>query len=229
MEIVSEDFANYIHSSNTRPFSQEFHRRDQELLWTIKCLDAFAYEQIVPKVMADDFDNLYLRQKDVTLEIKNKAIEKTDYDELFHRCYIHEEAERYIPLTFTSPTAFKSAGQYINMPTPRLIFQSLINKYDATSVKTHLGDDDLLEELEFSVSISRYRLRSIPFYLEGVSIPAFVGDMVVNVKGNPNMARLAKMLLLYGEYSGVGIKTAIGMGAIQVNDKRNPKNDTRQD
>lgn len=102
------------------------------------------------------------------------------------------------------------------MPTVRLIFQSLIHKYDTFSSGTMVGSEETLEHIERYVMITRYHLRSVNFSLEGVRIPAFVGTITMRVKGPQQLVNLIKMLAVFGQYSAVGIKTALGMGRIQI-------------
>lgn len=64
--------------------------------------------------------------------------------------------------------------------------------------------------------IIRYNLRSVSFSLEGVKIPAFMGDITIKMNGTQTMANFARMLFLFGTYAGVGIKTSLGMGSIQL-------------
>ena len=84
-------------------------------------------------------------------------------------------------------------------------------------------DEDALAELTEHARIIRYRLNSTFFSLEGVRIPSFLGTITIKITGTATMKRFAQMLLRFGEYSGVGIKTSIGMGAIALVDNNSSK------
>ena len=101
------------------------------------------------------------------------------------------------------------------MPDVRYIFQSLMNKYSASSDELEMYDEETLEQLAGNSSIVRYRLQSVFFPLEGVKIPSFKGELTMRVGGSETMARYARLLAGFGEYSGIGIKTAMGMGGIR--------------
>ena len=75
-------------------------------------------------------------------------------------------------------------------------------------------DEETLIQLEENSEIIRYRLKSIPFPMEGINVPGFTGSIRVKFSGTDTMMRYIRLLLRFGEYSGVGIKTAMGMGAI---------------
>ena len=64
--------------------------------------------------------------------------------------------------------------------------------------------------------IIHHNIRSTRFPLEGVKIPSFMGEVTIRFNGTDTMARYSKMLLEFGEFSGVGIKCGMGMGAIKI-------------
>ena len=160
-------------------------------------------------------DQFYMKHRELRLKVCERNLKEISYDTLIENYYF-EEQPRNITIKFCSPTAFKSQGNYIFMPTVRLIFQSLIHKYDTFSSGTMVGSEETLEHIERYVMITIYHLRSVNFSLEGVRIPAFVGTITIRVKGPQQLVNLIKMLAVFGQYSAVGIKTALGMGRIQI-------------
>ena len=76
--------------------------------------------------------------------------------------------------------------------------------------------EETLEHIEKYVAITKYRLRSTNFSLEGVRIPGFVGSITFRVKGPQQLVNLIKMLAVFGQYASVGIKTALGMGRVEI-------------
>lgn len=69
----------------------------------------------------------------------------------------------------------------------------------------------------------RYDLKSTTFSLEGVKIPSFIGKITIKITGTQTMANFAHMLFEFGEYAGVGIKTALGMGYVKMLKERRRK------
>lgn len=47
-----------------------------------------------------------------------------------------------------------------------------------------------------------------------------MGKITIKIRGTQTMTNFANMLFKFGNYSGVGIKTSIGMGAIYANQKQ---------
>jgi len=135
------------------------------------------------------------------------------YQNLVKESYLKDGGRR-LKVTFLTPTSFKQDGRYVIFPTVRLIFQSLMMKFDKSSSDMEVFGKDILETFENYTEITMYKLRSTYFHLDGTKIPAFIGDITITVKGPAQLVNLANLLLKFGTYSGVGIKTGIGMGGI---------------
>ena len=61
-------------------------------------------------------------------------------------------------------------------------------------------------------TITWYRLQTILFPMEKINITGFVGNISIRVHGPETLARYVRLLLRFGEFSGVGIKTGNGNG-----------------
>ncbi len=213
MENVDRSFAEEMHMSEIRPFSQSLIRtRDGKWFWRVNTLTDRAYEEIINMLISKK--SIYIKHKDLTLDILNYELKKTDFNKLFEDNYINSNSKRYIEIEFVTPTAFKSNSKYINYPDLGLFFKSIISKYDKNSKSTKIYDDELIEQLSVGTEIVKYNLRSTHFSVEGVRIPSFVGKITIKVKGNSTTVNLVNMLAEFAEYSGVGIKNALGMGGL---------------
>lgn len=219
MERLESNYAEQLHISGLKPYSQYITGGSQKE-WVVNALSQEAYQKIICPLLEETFTDFTIEKKDIHLHICSKEVKtvhkKTLLDEFYSDIY-----DRYINLEFLTPTAFKSGGIYVNMPDPRYIYQSLMNKYSAASDNMDMYDEDTLEQLVNNSRIVRYKLRSALFPLEGVKIPSFMGEMCIKVTGASTMAKYARLLARFGEYSGVGIKTAIGMGGLRMSGGRN--------
>ena len=92
-----------------------------------------------------------MKHRELRLKVCERNLKEISYDTLIENYYF-EEQPRNITIKFCSPTAFKSQGNYIFMPTVRLIFQSLIHKYDTFSSGTMVGS---FKKREFFVRRSK--------------------------------------------------------------------------
>jgi CRISPR-associated endoribonuclease Cas6 len=78
-------------------------------------------------------------------------------------------------------------------------------------------DPDTVDYIDQHARITAYHLRSQYFDHaadSGKKIPAFVGSLTIGTKGPQALTGLAHMLLSFGEYAGIGIKTSMGMGGV---------------
>ena len=124
--------------------------------------------------------------------------------------------ERYIDLAFLSPAAFKQNGKYVFYPDLSLIYGSLMRKYSASSGQLDMMDEDTLMQLVNQSEIVRYHLKTALFPMEGIRLTGFMGTIRIQIKGSDTIARYIRLLLRFGKFSGVGIKTGMGMGAIKM-------------
>lgn len=214
MERIGSAYAEQLHMSGLKPYSQYVIGGSQKE-WIVNTLTEEAYQEIILPLLDGAFTDFNVEKKDMNINIQAKELLTVNKKDLLDEFY-SEEYSRYINLEFLTPTAFRSNGKYIIVPDTRLIYQSLMNKYSAASDDMDMYDEETLEQLIDYSEIVRYRLKSTFFPLEGVKIPAFKGELCIKITGTSTMARYAGLLVRFGEYSGVGIKTAIGMGALRM-------------
>lgn len=221
MELLPVEYADYLHTSQLHPYTQHLERRDGEWYWIVSCLNDEANSIIIKKTLQET-KMIELKKHHINVFLEPVNIKSITEKEMMGRFY-KEDSAKYIQIHFVSPTAFKQKGQYVFYPNIRCIFQSLMSKYDAAVGENQMLDEETLKQLSDHAMITRYDLKSVSFSLEGVRIPAFVGKITIKMRGTQTMANFANMLIQFGEFSGVGIKTTLGMGAIKIIDVRSKK------
>ena len=216
MENIDKDYASYLHKSMLHPYSQYIISSGEKVEWVVNTLDVETKKHILDILKSKK--EIYLRHKEKTLQIISCNEQELKYDDLVKMYYI-KDSKRQFKIRFLTPTSFKQNGKYCIFPTTRLIFQSLMMKFDNAAVNMEIFSKDILEDFENCTEIIRYNLRSTFFHLEGVKIPAFIGEVIINVRGPQQLSNLANMLIEFGTYSGVGIKTGMGMGGISTDER----------
>ncbi len=216
MEQLDPDYAEILHRPGFHPYSQYLRQdREQGLCWTVQTVTKEAYEAILLPLLSRDFTAFTIRKRQIPVRIQEKQLKTTAQQALLEEFYDGADVPR-VSLEFLTPTAFKQSGVYVNYPDIRLLLQSLMNKYSAASGNLEMFDEETLKQLTECVSVPAYQLRSARFPLEGVKIPSFLGRMTLQVRGSGTMARYIRLLARFGEYSGAGIKTGMGMGALRI-------------
>lgn len=214
MELLPADYAEVLHQSRLHPYAQHLEYADGKWYWVVSCLN----EQAVNVIIHDTLEKLKIieiKKQNITISITQKEYKEIRHRDLMDRFY-EENGDRYIQVHFVTPTAFKQQGKYSFYPDLRCIYQSLMNKYDSVLDDESMVDEETLQQLYEHSEIIRYDLKSVYFHLEGTRIPSFIGKVTIKLTGTQTMTNFANLLFEFGTYSGVGIKTALGMGNIRL-------------
>ena len=212
MEQIDSDYAAKLHGNTVHPYSQFVTEIDGKMIWTVNTLNEEAYDKILVPLMKLKTFQL---KNDLAVSVQSMNMTKTTDEELMSRFY-NEKADRSITVNFLMPTAFKQNGRYICYPDFSLLYGSLMRKYRAVMEMDSEIDQDTLEQLVAGSELTRYRLWTERFPMEGINLTGYRGTMGIRLHGTDTMAAYVRMLMEFGEYSGIGIKTSLGMGAIQI-------------
>jgi len=215
MEQLPSDYAEHLHENGLKPFSQYLSVYGDDILWTISCLNDECADKLGNALMRG-MDTVYIRNKNIALNVLKKNVSTLPYKSFIDNTYFSKSTNHSLEIAFITATAFKADGRYKFFPDLESIYSNLIRKFDAFSTEYKIYDEDMLNSLLLSSYIAAYNLRSTVFHMESVIIPAFTGWIRIKIKGSDRLANLARMIFKYGEYSGIGIKTALGMGAVKI-------------
>ena len=214
-EKIDSEYSEILHRSTIKPFSQYCEFDGNSIIWTINSLNEEVSNRINKKLLHNKDETVFIKHKNLNLKIIDKELLETSYDEILDEYYFKDRS-RFINVQFFTPTAFKSQGNFVFFPELRHIYQSLMNKYDYCSEDSTIGNEEVLDHLVSNSVMTRYNLRSTYFHLEGIKIPSFLGWITIKINGPQALVNLANTLFAFGEYSGVGVKTALGMGGLRL-------------
>lgn len=221
MSQISPEFADELHQTGTNPLSVSLTVQDEKPVFTVNLLNQWAIEEIEPLLLNSDFVELDLTSsKQKTFEIIDKRTEDLEEKGLATIFY-KQDAARLQELQVVTPLAFKSQGEYYNLPDVRFFFQSIMQKYNSIFEQTQHIDIDMLDEICSKVRLVNYSVHSRRYYIHKAYINGFCGRLVFYCKGTQTLANYVAMLLRFAEYSGVGVKTSLGMGAIKLKEEGN--------
>ena len=211
MEMINPDYANKLHQSGINPFSMCL-LGTSALEWHVRTITDEAYEQIIMPLLNNSFTSFTIKNE-INIDVTSKSLKTLDYKTLMNE-FCDKACGNRFSMSFKTPVSFKVRNRYWNMPDIRLILQSLMKKYSAEGNENAI-DKDTLDQLAEAFEPNRYNLSSTVFPMEGIVIPSFTGNLSFRIRGKETMARYVRLLLRFGEFSGIGIKCSIGMGAIQ--------------
>lgn len=204
---LSSEEAEKFHAPETSQLNQYISRD----IWTINLLGetaANAVGEILEKVSEIELDVCKLQLDKLSVE--------TIPDAETLLMLGQKRTQNLTRLSFRSPTSFKSGGRYMIYPREELLLQSLVNRWNKCFPEYTLSDEEALAELQSGIHIVDYRLRTCRYRLKGVSIPAFVGDIMIEAKLPLVLRDVWNSLLCFAKYRGVGIKTTLGMGGAEI-------------
>lgn len=222
-EHIDSEYVDILHEQGVKPYSQCVRIEDGQIIWHIRTLSGEAYEKIIVPLLDNSFKEFEIAHNNVLVWIRDKSVHSISMEQLFNDFY-SGDAGRYFTIEFNTPTAFKKEGRYSFYPELFNIYHSLMMRFDSVSTRGGMYSEDTLEQLTNSTEIVDYNLRSLRFGLEGVRIPSFLGKIRIRIHGSQTMINFANLLFHFGNYSGIGIKTALGMGSVRITEQRRKEN-----
>lgn len=214
MHSLDQDYAKFLHQNQQPPYRQSVKITDhgRTLIWSVAALNTLACNEII-RPLYELEDSIFLKRKKVNLPIIEKQIvSSTTYEELTEFHLGADDSCSGFSFNFITPTAFKSQGQYVFIPTADFLIQSLYRRWNLLSEELDLSSFIDVHHLTDALRLEKYNLRSNPFSLERHRIPAFMGNIQFSTKSQKPIKNFLCLLAHYGNYSGIGIKTGIGMG-----------------
>ncbi len=213
IENVPSSEVDEFHELQIKPFSQYLQIEKEKAVWNVQALDKKTGKWFMEKFMDEDFREIFLVNKERRIKIVSKGLESFSYDDLLNKYYF-ARGQRRICLKFITPCSFKREGSYMIFPDIRLIYQSLLNKFNQFAEETLIDPEDVIDDLVKYTVINNYRLRSTRYFIGKSKIPSFAGELSLYIKGPDPLVQLANLLFGFSEMSGIGVKTALGMGAV---------------
>ncbi|GEM_PF-258739 len=234
MELLDPAAADYLHNSHSVSQFLTINRLQRQVLkantgvqtltasaeqthtavHTVNLLTPEAIEYMLPFLQKTE--QYTLTKHNRILLVKDVQIMEIPRNELFDRWFTSPQYANKFTLHFVSPATFKSHNQYAIFPTPELILQSAAAKFNRLGLEVTVEDREALAQLVENTMITNYKLHSTRYYLKDTRIQSFLGSVTLSIRGPEPMIRLFGMLMGALRYTGVGIKTALGMGGVEV-------------
>ncbi len=212
MDFIDPAYAEYFHYNSTNPFSACLFRdaRSKNFCWRISTFNQKAYDMILVPLLSNMPKIIYLSHKDREIGVVSHQLQSTSFENLF----MQPAAEQRIRLL--TPTSFKSDGRTHIFPDIATLMQGVINKINRHSDSIKLEDNTAVERLLQALYIRNYYLKTAVYDIQGLKIKGFMGSLDLGLQRAKELESLLHFLIAASEYTGFGIKTALGMGGIQI-------------
>ena len=211
LEALDYEVAQWLHDEGSRGVTQYLltDRTNGTCCWTINLLNDEVATLLCP--VLEGLDRVCIEQHN--FPVTGKAVRQVSMEDLLLSG--RQGVQNKSVLSFVTVTSFKHDGRYVIFPQERLILQSLIHRWNEVFPQCSLEDEDAFQALLQGIHIVDYRLRSTRFRMKGVRIPGFMGTCTVEAKLALPLLEIWNTLLAFSEYAGVGMKTGLGMGAVE--------------
>lgn len=213
MEKIDPAYAEFFHYNQTNPFTSCIYKDKErkKYFWRITSYNKKAYDMIFPYFLDNDLKEIFIEHKDLLVKIKDFSLKKSSFEELFLESSIKNK------LNLLTVTSFKSNEVTHIFPNIATLLSGVISKINQHSDTIKLEDKMIIDELLEKVYIQDYNLKSLFFHLEKIKIKGFIGSLSLSIKEkNPVLIQLLSFLILASEYTGLGIKTSLGMGGVKI-------------
>lgn len=218
MEIIGVETAKKLHSEGFRPYSQfvYFDKNRNIPIWRVNALNDWACEKILAPLSYQR--QIFLRHKNYRVNfLECKIISEESYTDMTER-FMSDYApiSKGVDIDFITTASFRRDERYVVFPEIYLIVQSLLNRWNNFSTTFTVEGEDLPHVLADFFTVKEYNFYSQVFLLEHQKVAGFCGRMSANLNGDITANKLLGLLFEYANYSGIGIKTALGMGAVKT-------------
>ena len=163
-------------------------------------------------------DGYRLKRLRSMLTIEEEAEEKLGEEELCSR-WLQPGARisKFFDVHFVTPTAFSKHGHFLPMPDLHLLLRSAATQFNLLEFYSQVDDLELLELMERAVVVHQCNIQTVPYaFKPDTALCGFVGTMRLELNGAAMVNRLLYMLLYNAQYTGIGVRTSLGMGKIQL-------------
>lgn len=218
MEIIGVETSKKLHGEGLHPYSQfVYFDKDRNLpIWRVNVLNDWACEKILVPLTKQQ--QIFLRHKNYRVNlIQHKIIFEESYENLAeHFMSNTAPISKGVDVDFITTASFRRDGRYVIFPEIYLIIQSLLNRWNNFSTTFTVEGENLPHILANFFTVREYNFYSQLFLLEHQKFDGFSGRMSANFNGDITTNKLLGLLFEYANYCGIGIKTALGMGAVKT-------------
>lgn len=212
--IFSEELSARLHTSGVPLYHQKIKYFKQTIDWQIISFDDEISKTIRQKLL--NHSTIYLKNKSMSLTVLS-AIEifNQPLNDWLITMQSRDIRGRDVYLRFSSPTSHKVQGEYINQFDLEVAYKHIIYKLNTLQNYFSLANDSIGLLLKGTEIVSN-DIKKSAMYLKGIKIPAYSGELRLRWIGTEDNLAIFNLLWLFAELSGVGIKTAMGYGNVEV-------------
>jgi len=208
MNTINQELAAEFHKQELRPYSLFTYERKNDVIFRFSTLNE----------MALPLYTLCLYTKKIKIfgiEDDLQVIRTVTHPEITIDEIIHTSVPQAFSLLFASPATYRQGSKYRNtFSAPQLLYSVADKLRINEGINIPNQDVDVCEEI---LHMDSYRFASETYTVKkGNKIPGFIGEAEFRLTGTERQNKTIILLLRYACYSGLGAKTALGMGGVLI-------------
>lgn len=204
MEQVPRQAAELLHQEGFTPLSQYI---GTDGIWRVTVLGQRAVSLLCP--VLDQLTALPLRHRQIVLSVTGCSRREIRDGAAF----LHAPAPALRTLCLVTPMCFKVRGAYDVLPDPRRILMGLTRQWNAAFPDCPVREEDVPDAAR-DLRVRKLQLHTTEYPLKGAVIPGTAGTLTLQPPQGGTIP--VQGLLSFAAFSGIGIKTALGMGGTQI-------------
>ncbi len=203
---INTEISAKLHSfGEVRPYSLfTMSGKTQDLL-RINILNEYAYEFIN---YIKSINSFFIKGLKEPLKILDIFETKVNFNEL------ETELKTDFKIVFCSTTTYKKDNVYSNWFDLSRLSNSIIKKLEL--FENIVVDKSILYGDSSYYRVLGYELSSSYFKLANVNVAGMIGGIKIRLNCDNENLKLLNLILNYSQYSGMGAKTAMGMGGVII-------------
>lgn len=210
LSYLSPAFATQLHENQRTPIRQYLRPTEYGAMWNITALDAQSYTELERCFSTQQ--HFILRKFHTQLQVRN--IKKTTIPSIEALFALVTESSHIHQLHFQTPTAFHSKKTYVVLPQPLLILQSISRTWEKFICPIEDTENRGLQTLAEAALCTKLDVHTTSYPLKTATVPGVVGSMTIKNCATGFHQLWLDALLYLAQFTGVGIKTALGMGGV---------------
>lgn len=208
MNIIPKPLAAYLHTTAIQPFSISCRRQNDIICAVVNALEPRAFT--LCEAVRECREVTVYGMDSPLLLMSSELTSAEDIGSITERFWAEMPQERILRLSLVSPAMIKANGVPSCPPDIVKYFRSVVRKYNAF-------EHGAINFEEFEAAFSRIRperfsLNGSSFNKSGTKLPGLTGFIEIPLPRDNAQAKLIAGMAKYAEYSGLGAKSAMGMG-----------------
>ncbi len=206
MGLIPSGFADELHKNSVQPFSMYclYDEKSEKAIVRVYALSDKA--RIINNALSDT-DEIKIYGISSPIKKINSVSREID---------INEEADKIkdkVRLNILTPAIYRSGGRSFCTPELTRFFRSTAEKF---TLFTGEGDTDYLCGLISKIHLTDYSLSGKSYNISGNIYNGMTGFVDIPITKKDADKEFFKKLLVFSQYSGIGAKTAMGMGGVKI-------------